>query len=475
MKKLIYLFSVLSLSVSITFGQQVVYTNTDDGLGSLRAAITAGNLSGNPYSITFTTAGPISLTAVLPEITQSCTISGFSSLIPATASGGTTIERSMGAGNFCIFKALSLNTSLILQDLILQNGRGDNGGAIQAQLGTTGGLMMSRCLVRNNAAINDGGGGGLQLVSGSAIITDCQFTSNSALTYYGGAIFTGSFSSNNNSISFARCTFVNNRASFGGGVYLSDGQNRLVNCTFSNNQVTSRGGALWMNIVGSVDLIHCSFVENSGPNGNIAAYSPCRLINCLLANNTGSNFATINQVTSLGGNVSSSADGTYFNQPSDKNSQNLSVGPLQQNNSGLVSTHSIENCSPARDAGVTSALGVNLPTTDANNQPRTSPPDAGAYEVQTALPPTIAGSLTASGPASCSSPARLKAPAAGSSFVFTGPGGYIFSNVYRNSGSYAAFADGVKLGGTYTLTVSSGKGCPTATSTVVVQGPTNCP
>ena len=86
----------------------------------------------------------------------------------------------------------------------------------------------------------------------------------------------------------------------------------------------------------------------------------------------------------------------------------------------------------------------------------------------------VAGPITASGPASCNSPARLTAPATGQSFIFTGPGGYVFSNIYRNGGSYTAFAEGVKLGGTYTLTVSSGAGCPTTTSTVVVQGPGSC-
>lgn len=86
-----------------------------------------------------------------------------------------------------------------------------------------------------------------------------------------------------------------------------------------------------------------------------------------------------------------------------------------------------------------------------------------------------AGLITASGPASCGLPARLTAPTTGNTFIFTGPGGYVFSNAYRNAGSYTAFAEGIKLGGTYTLTVSSGPGCSTATSTVIVQGPTSCP
>lgn len=87
----------------------------------------------------------------------------------------------------------------------------------------------------------------------------------------------------------------------------------------------------------------------------------------------------------------------------------------------------------------------------------------------------LIGSLTVSGPASCTAPARLTAPVTGSRFVFTGPGGYVFSNVYRNVGNYTAFAGGLKAGGTYTLTVYGREGCPATSSSIVVPGPDSCP
>lgn len=267
-------------------------------------------------------------------------------------------------------------------------------------------------------------------------------------------------------------------------------------------------------------------------------------------------------ISSLGGNVSNKADdNSILNQPSDKTGQVLVVGPLQPNNGGLVSTHAITSTSPAYHAALAYSPAISLPPTDANNQPRICPPDAGAFEVPGDVPlllevissnggtltcgspslvlmatasggssftyvfagpglsttatsntasvsqsgtftvtarnadgcavsntitvsgspnlmqgtNAVAGLIVASGPAGCGAPARLTASATGSSFVFTGPGGYVFSNTYRNAGSYTAFAEGVKLGGTYTLTVSSSEGCPSVSSTVVVPGPTSCP
>ena len=73
---------------------------------------------------------------------------------------------------------------------------------------------------------------------------------------------------------------------------------------------------------------------------------------------------------------------------------------------------------------------------------------------------------------------RLSAMAVGQSFIFTGPGGYIFSNVYRRAGSYPISAEQITKPGTYTLTIYSGAGCDglqkTASYSVQVAG-TACP
>ena len=72
---------------------------------------------------------------------------------------------------------------------------------------------------------------------------------------------------------------------------------------------------------------------------------------------------------------------------------------------------------------------------------------------------------------------RLIGTGTGNAFVMTGPGvdspnGYVFSNVYRNAGTYPIDGRDVRQPGTYTLTVYSGS-C-SATYTTVVTG-TACP
>ncbi|WP_143092638.1 hypothetical protein [Arsenicibacter rosenii] len=70
--------------------------------------------------------------------------------------------------------------------------------------------------------------------------------------------------------------------------------------------------------------------------------------------------------------------------------------------------------------------------------------------------PTIANFLASSpvGNGTCS--VKLTATGTGPTFTFTGPNGYLFTNVYRLAGTYDVSALDVKLPGTYTLTIDNG-------------------
>ncbi len=75
------------------------------------------------------------------------------------------------------------------------------------------------------------------------------------------------------------------------------------------------------------------------------------------------------------------------------------------------------------------------------------------------------------GPDNCS--VALKGAGFGTGFVFTGPGGYVFSAVYRRVGSYTIIGLNVTQPGTYTLKTSYTNACgetSDATMTYVATG-----
>ena len=108
--------------------------------------------------------------------------------------------------------------------------------------------------------------------------------------------------------------------------------------------------------------------------------------------------------------------------------------------------------------------------TDASGQTVTA---TATVNVLSALSSSIT-SFQAEGTASCINPTRLSATAPGTSFIITGPGGYVFSNVYRTYGIYPVSSTGIKQGGQYTLTAFGPAGCPVQTSQLTVAGGT-CP
>ena len=451
-----------------------VTTNANDGPGSLRAAITAGNSTSAPYTINITATGSIGLTAALPEITESCTITGRTSLVPATGSGGTLIERVVSQ-EFRILHMVQTNKSLTLRDLILGSGRsmpkdenydGLGGGGLLASLGT-GTLTMTRCLIINCRALFDPDAGGVNLLSGNAVITDCQFSGNETTSGNGGAFRCGG-----GTATFQRCTFVGNSSTFDGGAFVQvNTSTTMTNCTFSSNSTSfGAGNAIYSGTNSSLNLIHCSFVANSGESQTINQQGSVKILNCLFDGNTfrskPGNFDSPYGITSLGGNISSTdLDNEVLTSTSDKTNQPIRSGPLRQNNGGLVSTHALGECSPARNAGISPAP-LTLPPGDANGRSRSIPPDAGAFEY-TGPPVSVVLSASNDGLLTCADASlTLTAAATGSSsfqYVFSGPG--------QNTAPTGTATTSASAVGTYSVTVTSAEGC-SASATVSVSGST---
>ncbi|OIN59892.1 RCC1 domain-containing protein [Arsenicibacter rosenii] len=79
--------------------------------------------------------------------------------------------------------------------------------------------------------------------------------------------------------------------------------------------------------------------------------------------------------------------------------------------------------------------------------------DCGLVPAQ-AISPTVIGIL---GPGNC--PITVNTTAVGNSIVFEGPGGFVFSNVFRKAGSNPVKAVGIKQPGIYKMTTTSSNAC----------------
>lgn len=485
MKQLFTLALILTLFSESAFAQTtfIVYSTADSGPGSLREAITnVNNGSGTPpFSVSFTTAGPISLTSALPTIIESCTLIGASVLDINTGQGGTTIERSRanGIGDFSLFSLTALAPrSVVFSQLVLTNGNTANfGGAINAS-GTLD-IAVNNCLISGNRAST---GGGVAASFGSLTINHARIVNNSA-NQVGGI-----FAQDENTI-IINSQLTENTGTQGGALrcdtYFLSSSMLLINTLISNNTATQQDAALRISSDGpttpnpaSVTLVNCTITNNKvlqpGNQGGIwvmpGGLPSLIMFNSIVFGNTVNGVQVdidgpINAASSnnlIGAIVNSNGgltDGVNSNLVgTDKNPyfRNVSAADFR-----------LSACSPAINRGNNTP---NPTSFDLEGSPRivSGAIDLGAYEFNGSYSGVSAGPITVSGSASLASPARLTSISTGRSFVFTGPGGYVFSKVYRTDNTYTAFADEVIKPGLYTLTVYGAEGCPPAIQTVNV-------
>lgn len=100
----------------------------------------------------------------------------------------------------------------------------------------------------------------------------------------------------------------------------------------------------------------------------------------------------------------------------------------------------------------------------------------GDYTIQlNGLSPQISlgtATLAVQGQANCQSTATISGMGTGSKFEITGPGGYVFTNVFRTTGAHSFMAGNITTPGQYKLMVYDGN-CATGLNTITVEG-TSC-
>ncbi|MGA9163932.1 MAG: right-handed parallel beta-helix repeat-containing protein [Thiobacillus sp.] len=261
-------------------------------------------------------------------------------------------------------------------------------------------VTATNVVVSGNTSTVNGGG---VYNEGNTTISNSTISGNTAEG--GGGIFlTGS-----NTVTISGSTLSGNTAVGGGGISGRAGMTlKVVNSTISGNIGSDVGAGIYSN--GNVQLNFVTIAKNvagsdsktqgSGINmfpasqtansltlknvllaGNMAGSDPAALIsaNCGV---TGGGVP----VTSQGSNLSSDAScDTWLTAATDKKSVDPKIGDLA-NNGGLTLTHALLAGSPALGAGAADAAV----TVDQRGVARETPPDIGAFELVTAVPPAPA-------------------------------------------------------------------------------------
>jgi hypothetical protein len=237
----------------------------------------------------------------------------FGTTIEGAGAASTIIERGTGQGNFQIFDLdphFFGGTNITIQDLTIAHGRdiGSSGGGAIVD-GRASNPNPNDNLILTNVNFNDNfaagvaadvpGGGAVSVTGGVLSVANCTFTSNSAGSSSGGALW---YSSNNagvrgtNSLTVTSSTFTNNTGatgalatSGGGGAVYADMGAFTANITkslFKGNRVTSAGadggGAIYAKS-GTISISQCNFEANqitgsgSGQDAGGAIYSQASL------------------------------------------------------------------------------------------------------------------------------------------------------------------------------------------------------
>tara|TARA_R110000782_G_scaffold102483_10_gene189604 strand:- start:13808 stop:15238 length:1431 start_codon:yes stop_codon:yes gene_type:complete len=205
------------------------------------------------------------------------------------------------------------NSSVIIERCIIEDNHSDTPSGVGGAVYASRSLTMRESVVRNNSAIDDGGGLDLR-GTGPHLVEDTVFAGNSAGDGVDPAGDTGGAAVVSAAVTFRGCSFVGNGAAGrggalavledittlesctfdansaprGGAVWVSDGDVVLAsNCLFTGNDASAFGGVVYNEQV--FDAVNCTFVNNTDSSDNdsfegVRNDSITRLLNCVVVN-----------------------------------------------------------------------------------------------------------------------------------------------------------------------------------------------
>lgn len=202
---------------------------------------------------------------------------------------GCTIDNNMAtSGAGCIFGMSSptITDCTITNNWVFNTGSGSAGGGI-VLLG--GDPIITDCVIANNTG-SDSIGAGMFLVASYATITGCSITDNMAMSGIstgGGIHCEGAFPE------LTDCHIANNRANMGGGICCSNSSNATItNCVIQTNNAATGAGVFVSdsNLVVADSIIEYNAAEGGNGGGLYftGAGSYADMSFCTVANNSAS-------------------------------------------------------------------------------------------------------------------------------------------------------------------------------------------
>ena len=161
------------------------------------------------------------------------------------------------------------NTNVTLEDCVVRDNKGNEGGAIHNNMNKTGALTLIRCTLSNNEAVGSNSGA-IASTKSRLFVYDCTFDGNKAKSNGGAIMVDGHWSQTSGDQSYFYIygsTFTNNTANGAGSAFYAiwGDHGVILNSTFSGNKNTAQWGAVAVHM-GELNIISSTIAGNSGKN-----------------------------------------------------------------------------------------------------------------------------------------------------------------------------------------------------------------
>ncbi|MBN2591389.1 MAG: hypothetical protein JXA96_16105 [Sedimentisphaerales bacterium] len=181
---------------------------------------------------------------------------------------------------------------ITIEGVTFIRGKADEGGAVRI---CNTPVSISNCIFTDNSAVssNDEIGGGAISIEKTdsntydAIIEDCRFFANNAVSDGGAIVCIGQ------NLSISNSSFYENSATEGGAIAVYDlpSELKLNNNTFNYNEVSSSGGAIYSKGCAVMNAVNNVFALNQANYGGGCFISDCNdpdtaFVNCTFSNNS---------------------------------------------------------------------------------------------------------------------------------------------------------------------------------------------